>query len=674
MDSKPEVTAGTTDCGSKADEPADHIGQSNGSTGTSMTNTTTTTTTASLSKPDAANENAALCAATAAAAEKEKKKAEKEARRKEFEAKMQASGGIPPSAAHAGPGGTQTKDLTRAERREIQERQRAEKERLKHGGGGGSSGTTAGSSKQAGAKGQSAHNHPSLSASASAHPHAPPPPLSASTLPSPPPPFLHGAGAGGAAADVPAYGGGLPQTGHYSAYSGTSGSSYQQHVNGRLTAYSGSSSGAADGGAGAGGGVSNIMSSSSSMAAGANMPGWGELAGGKGGQQVCYTTPSPYALVALSNVHSAVYQCGQWMRDLALVGSNTRCIAMMLALREWMRSVASQGSTAPFVHETFAGTRKALSGQLSYLESCRKKSIGMGNAIRLLKTESFNISQRGVSEHEAYALLGRFVELFITEKIEVAREKIIKQAMQRVCDGDVILTYGYSTLIKELLVRSGSKTARRSFHVIVVDSAPLFEARKLLWELRDVPSVQTTYCLITSLTSVINKATKVFLSASAVMSNGEIVSRSGTAITAMAARHAHLPVIVFCETYKFTSKVWLGSLTNNEERQVPARLSRGGASSFGRATGASDSAATTPTTAGAASAAYNNNNSMTCFTSSSSSTSYGGHHAAPASVVTMYMYDLTPVTMVDVILTEYGPTPPMNVGTVIRDKSEVGPN
>ncbi|CAG8560314.1 7387_t:CDS:2, partial [Acaulospora colombiana] len=58
---------------------------------------------------------------------------------------------------------------------------------------------------------------------------------------------------------------------------------------------------------------------------------------------------------------------------------------------------------------------------------------------------------------------------------------------------------------------------------------------------------------------------KVFLGAHAFMSNGALYSRVGTALVAMMAKEKNIPVIVCCETYKFTDKVQLDSFVMNEQ-------------------------------------------------------------------------------------------------------------
>lgn len=62
------------------------------------------------------------------------------------------------------------------------------------------------------------------------------------------------------------------------------------------------------------------------------------------------------------------------------------------------------------------------------------------------------------------------------------------------------------------------------------------------------------------------EVTKVFLGASAVMSNGTVLSRVGSAAVAMLAEAQARPVLVACETYKFHERVQLDSITSNELR------------------------------------------------------------------------------------------------------------
>lgn len=60
------------------------------------------------------------------------------------------------------------------------------------------------------------------------------------------------------------------------------------------------------------------------------------------------------------------------------------------------------------------------------------------------------------------------------------------------------------------------------------------------------------------------RTTKVFIGASYVLGNGGVVSQMGTSMVAYMASQHKVPVIAFCETYKFTQRVNLDQIKNNE--------------------------------------------------------------------------------------------------------------
>jgi translation initiation factor eIF-2B subunit delta len=77
--------------------------------------------------------------------------------------------------------------------------------------------------------------------------------------------------------------------------------------------------------------------------------------------------------------------------------------------------------------------------------------------------------------------------------------------------------------------------------------------------------IKCTYILTHSLPYVIREATKVIIGASCIMANGDVMSRVGTAVVCMAAHDAKVPVMVLCESYKFSDNlVRLDSFVWNE--------------------------------------------------------------------------------------------------------------
>ena len=60
------------------------------------------------------------------------------------------------------------------------------------------------------------------------------------------------------------------------------------------------------------------------------------------------------------------------------------------------------------------------------------------------------------------------------------------------------------------------------------------------------------------------QVTKVFIGAHAVLANGCVMSRVGTSQVALVAKSQNVPVLVCCETYKFSERVQTDSFVFNE--------------------------------------------------------------------------------------------------------------
>ena len=184
----------------------------------------------------------------------------------------------------------------------------------------------------------------------------------------------------------------------------------------------------------------------------------------------------------------------------------------------------------------------------------------MGNAIRWLKVEISEVDP-STPESSAKKDLCDAIDEFIREKITVADQVISTSAAEKISDGDVILTYAKSSIVQQTLVEAFRRG--KKFRVIIVDSRPLFEGKNLARALAAI-GLEVQYALITAISHAIKDVTKVFLGAHAMMSNGRLYSRVGTAIVAMTAKEIDVPVIICCESIKFTDRVALDSIVTNE--------------------------------------------------------------------------------------------------------------
>ncbi|XP_036922595.1 translation initiation factor eIF-2B subunit delta isoform X3 [Sturnira hondurensis] len=241
----------------------------------------------------------------------------------------------------------------------------------------------------------------------------------------------------------------------------------------------------------------------------------------------CMSIPS-------SVIHPAMVRLGLQYSQGLVSGSNARCIALLRALQQVI-----QDYTTPPSEELSRDLINKLKPYFSFLNQCRPLSASMHNAIKFLNKEITGVSS-SKREEEAKAELRASIDHYVKEKIVLAAQAISRFAYQKISNGDVILVYGCSSLVSRILQEAWAEGRR--FRVIVVDSRPRLEGKCLL------------RCLVS----------KVLLGAHALLANGSVMSRVGTAQLALVARAHNVPVLVCCETYKFCERVQTDAFVSNE--------------------------------------------------------------------------------------------------------------
>ncbi|KAF8477110.1 hypothetical protein BDZ91DRAFT_688219 [Kalaharituber pfeilii] len=330
---------------------------------------------------------------------------------------------------------------------------------------------------------------------------------------------------------------------------------------------------------------------------------------------------------AHKDVHPAILALGLQMASYTICGSNARCVATLLAFKRASdRYVIEDYKTPPHTTLTRNLSSHHLSPQIEYLRSARPMSISMRNAIRWLKLEISTVSI-DLSEAAAKKLLLDKIDNYIREKITIADQAISSAAADKIVDGDVIVTFAKSSIVQMALTEAHRRG--RKFKVVIVDSRPLLEGRQMCKALTDI-GVECTYTLIHAISYVIRDATKVYLGAHAMLSNGRLYSRVGTASIAMYAKEFEVPVIVCCESIKFTDKVGLDSIVSNElaspDELTSISLTRD-LQSLGKLVKWRD---------------------------------------IPNLNILNIMYDVTPAENITLVITEYGSLPPSSVPVVHR--------
>jgi len=101
--------------------------------------------------------------------------------------------------------------------------------------------------------------------------------------------------------------------------------------------------------------------------------------------------------------------------------------------------------------------------------------------------------------------------------------------------------------------------------VIIVDSSPLFEGRELLRRIKSLKCIkEIRYVDISQIDSVIEEVNYCILGASAVLTDGSVLSRIGSALVALNCAMRNKPVYVLAEAYKFSERMFIDSLSHNE--------------------------------------------------------------------------------------------------------------
>lgn len=273
-------------------------------------------------------------------------------------------------------------------------------------------------------------------------------------------------------------------------------------------------------------------------------------------------TPSPANSYPL---HPAVIVLGYQYARGEIRGGNARCRAM---LRVFHQAI---GDFQPPSDATLTDQRQqieqfVLKPSFQYwTSSCRPHSVTMGNAFTFLKTAVSSL-ERDMARDKMVAMIQDTIEAYIRERIDLAQQAIAQQPALSIGEGDkpqVFLTYGNSEAIAATFLRMAEVSDVSRFRVIVVDSRPLLEGKQLLIKLREA-NIECSYVLLSALTYVMRDVTKVYLGAAALMSDGGLLGRVGTACVALSAHMHHIPVLACCESYKISNRVQLESITGNE--------------------------------------------------------------------------------------------------------------
>jgi translation initiation factor eIF-2B subunit delta len=196
---------------------------------------------------------------------------------------------------------------------------------------------------------------------------------------------------------------------------------------------------------------------------------------------------------------------------------------------------------------------------INFRRKCREFTAGLETAVGHLKEVVTQVPYDAIDK-EAKTWVNSKIDNFIESRIIGAVEVISEKGANLIQNGDVIMTFSRSVSVEELFKKAYE--SRKSFKVMVVEGRPDRTSRAMIERLSKI-GIKCVFTLIQSAIYVIKDVTKVLLGATAFMTNGTLLDRVGTSIVACLANSYHKPVIVCCETYKFSNSVQFDSLSHN---------------------------------------------------------------------------------------------------------------
>jgi len=352
-----------------------------------------------------------------------------------------------------------------------------------------------------------------------------------------------------------------------------------------------------------------------------------------------YSQPRRHTVEGVSkDVHPAVLALGFQMSSYEICGSSARCVAMLLAFKEAIQAYTTPVGTSLARHMT----SHFLSPQIDFLKTCRPISESQGNAIRFLKKLIVEIDP-SVEESEAKSYLCEQIDIFIRDRITVTDQAIAASARTQIKPHSVVLTYANSSLVSKTLLQAHADGI--PFRVIVADARPLFEGKNLARTLMRA-GLEVEYTPLSGIAHAVKDANLVLLGAHSMLSNGRLQSRVGTASVAMHAHQADLPVIVLCESVKFTGKVALDSIVLNEVAPSEELL--------------------LPQSSGEDAFAEDKDDEG----GASKTKQLGDWKEIKNLQILNLMYDVTPAEYIRMVICEYGSLPPSSVPVVHRLANE----
>ncbi|KAK4475849.1 hypothetical protein MN116_001099 [Schistosoma mekongi] len=305
-----------------------------------------------------------------------------------------------------------------------------------------------------------------------------------------------------------------------------------------------------------------------------------------------------------SSIHPSFLALGVDFDEGRIQGSNERCLAFLSACEELIRSFSLKSSTERISNHASTNNSlfcrsfgPVLQTHVNFLQLCCSLPVTISNSYQYLKQTLTRLDFMEDWEECQTSFLSAIDE-FRRGSIYLAGDEIVDRTVNLIRPGECVCIFGYSSLVARVLERAWlspyntsinqvdinvdflaskmktcfagtkpdriNKSTNRVFSVLIVDSRPKFEGRRMLARLSKA-GIPCEYTHIGALPSVAKKVSLVILGAHALLSNGYVLGHMGTAQVAnIAVSISHAPTIVCAETYKFWERAHSDAFEYNE--------------------------------------------------------------------------------------------------------------
>lgn len=206
---------------------------------------------------------------------------------------------------------------------------------------------------------------------------------------------------------------------------------------------------------------------------------------------------------------------------------------------------------------------KVLQRHLDHLHKARPMCISTLNFSSHLSryVSKIDTCLESKTDDEVKELLQKHLSEYTATNISKAGVEIVEDLLNHIQNGDVIMVFGFSTLLVQALMESKKKGI--SFEVVVVDGRPKLHGIAMVERLRQ-EDITCTYSLVSAVPFYIRQVSKVVIDADSVFSNGSVLAPVGTSLLCLNAKLHVLPVLVICESYKLSESCHTDSIVYNE--------------------------------------------------------------------------------------------------------------